>query len=277
MTVAVAAEYPWGRVRQVVESIPGSSLESGGAVILAADTRWTYRDRLPEDMGQKVWCIGPAVGAAFSGDVRSAEEALTKLRRLLRRAKWRMPQEFGAIASPVFQRVYSRHRAERADCGPLYLLVGMANSRGQTAVVYFSHTNGFSPLFLRGVNAIGWPPACDQFRERLERVVAEQLESGKSWPREIDVWAMLVTAALKRGVIDEGVDAKVGGLVQLLIVDRDGSRTVEVSSTGGDPMKAESWVQATAEHDRLKRYHGLYRVPYLASGKLDVGLHHISD
>ena len=106
-------------------------------------------------MGQKVWPIGPAVGAVFSGDVRAAEEALTKLRRLLRRAKWGMPQQFGAVASPVLQRVYSRHRAQRADCGPLYLLVGMANLRGQTAVLYFSHTNGFSPLFLRGVNAIG--------------------------------------------------------------------------------------------------------------------------
>ena len=277
MTVAVAAEYPWGRLRQIVESLPGSSVATGGAVILAADTRWTYDDRPPEDLGQKLWCIAPCVGTVFAGDVRAAEEALTKLQRVYRRAKPALPQQFAAIASRVFQRVYSRHRAKRVDCGPLYFLVGMANLRGQTAVLYLSHTNGFSPLFLRGVNAIGSRQGCAQFRQALEDAVRESLESGRSWPMEIDVWAVLVTAALKLGVIDEGIDAKVGGLVQLLIVDRDGSRTVEVSSTGGDPMKADSWVQATAEQDRLKRYHGLYRIPYLASGEFDLALHHISD
>jgi hypothetical protein len=213
----------------------------------------------------------------FSGDVQAAEEALTKLQGDSTREEWGTPQEFAAIASRAFQGVHSRHRAKRADFGPLYFLVGMANVQGQTAVLYFSHTSGFSPLFLRGVNAIGCPPACDQFRERLERVVAEQLESGKSWPRDIDVWAMLVTAALKRGVIDEATWPTVGGWVQLLIVDRSGSRRVSVSSTGGDPMEASSWLQATVEHDRLKRYHELYRVPYLASGEFDLGLHHISD
>jgi hypothetical protein len=276
VTVAVAAEYPWGLVRQVVESIPDSSLATGGAVILAADTRWTYQDRPPEDLGQKVWSIAPAVGAVFSGDVRAAEEALTKLHRVSRRAKWRSPQEFGGIASRVVERVYSRHRGKRAECGPLCFLIGMANLRGETAVLYFSHTSGFRPLFLRGVNAIGWRSACDQFRERLERAVAEQLESGKSWPREIDVWAMLVTAVLKRGVIDEGTWPTVGGWVQLLIVDRTGSRTISVSRTSGDPM-VDPWIEATVEHDRLKRYHDVCRVPYLASGQFDLGLHHISD
>jgi len=277
MTVAVAAEFPWGRLRQVVESLPGSSLASGGAVILAADTRWTYGDRPPEDLGQKVWSIAPAVGAVFAGDVRAAEEALAKLRGAYGRAKPALPQDFGAIASRVFYRVYSAHQSRRRDCGPLYFLVGMANLSGQTAVLYLSHTSGFSPLFLRGVNAVGSAPGCDQFRERLERAVAESLESGGSWPVEIDVWAMMVTGALKLGVIDQGIDATVGGWVQLLILDRTGSRTVSISSTGGDPMDAASWDEATAEHAALKRYHGVYRVPYLASGEFDVSLRHISD
>jgi hypothetical protein len=63
----------------------------------------------------------------------------------------------------------------------------------------------------------------------------------------------------------------------LLILDRSGSRTLSVSSTGGDPMDPASWRDATVELDALKRYHGLFRVPYLASGELDLSLRHISD
>jgi len=277
MTVAVAAEFPWGRLRQIVESIPGSTLASGGAVILAADTRWTYGDRPPEDLGQKVWSIAPAVGAVFAGDVRSAEEALTKLRRAYRRGKPARPQEFAEIASRVLQRVYSQHRAKRGKVDPLYFLIGMANLGGQTAVLYLSYTNGFKPLFLRGVHAIGCAEACDRFRAALDRAVAESAKDGSSWPMEIDVWAMMVAATLKVDVIDQDIDATVGGWVQLLILDRNGSRTVSISSTGGDPMDAASWDEATVEHAALRRYHGLYRVPYLASGGFDLGLHHISD
>lgn len=276
MTVAVAAEFPWGLLRRVAESLPGNGLASGGAVILAADTRWTYGDRPPEDMGQKLWHIGPAVGAVFAGDVRAAEEALTKARRALRSANWNTLAQLGDVAGRVFQRVYLRHQAKRPDCGPLYFLVGTANVHGQTAVVYFSHANGFSPLFVRGVNAVGSTAGCAQFRQRLESTVAQSLERRGSWPLEIDVWAMLVTAALKGGVIDEAVDATVGGWVQLLIVDRTGLRTIRVSSTSGDPI-ADPWVEATLGHDLLKRYHELYRVPYLASGQFDLALHHISD
>jgi hypothetical protein len=264
-------------MRQAVESIPGGSLASGGAVILAADTRWTYGDRPPEDLGQKVWNIAPAVGAVFAGDVRAAEEALTKLRRTYRKAKPAQPQDFAAVASRVFERVYSQHQAKRAKVHPLYVLIGMANLRGQTAIIYLGYASRFSPLFLRGVNAVGSPPACDRFHETLDRTVAESLQSGGSWPLEIDVWTMMVAAALKLGAIDESADATVGGLVQLLVLDKTGSRIVDVSSTAGDPMDAASWDQVTVEHDVLKRYHRLYCVPYLASGEPDLHLQHISD
>ena len=177
----------------------------------------------------------------------------------------------------MFERVYSRHQAKRVKVHPLYVLIGMANLRGQTAILYFNYRSRFSPLFLRGVNAVGSLPACNRFHETLDRTVAESLQSGRSWPLEIDVWAMVVATALKLGAIDEGNDATVGGLVQLLVVDRSGSREVDVSSTAGDPMDAASWDEVTVGHDALKRYHPLFRVPYLASGEPDLSLHHISD
>jgi hypothetical protein len=264
-------------LRQIVESIPGSDLASGGAVILAADTRWTYGDRPPEDLGQKVWHIAPAVGAVFAGDVRAAEEALAKLRRAYRRARPDHPLGFAEIASRVLQRVYSQHRAKRGNVGPLYFLVGMANLRGQTAVLYLSHTSGFKPLFLRGVHAVGSAQACDRFRDALDRAVAESAQDGRSWPMEIDVWAMMVAATLKLDVIDEGIDATVGGRVQLLILDRTGSRTVSVSTTDSDALEPSSWRDSTVQHESLRRYHEMHRVPYLASGELDLRLHHISE
>jgi hypothetical protein len=88
---------------------------------------------------------------------------------------------------------------------------------------------------------------------------------------------MIVAMALKLGAIDEGSDAAVGGLVQLLVLDKRGSREVDVSATAGDPMDAASWDEVTVGHGALKRYHPLFRVPYLASGEPDLCLHHISD
>ncbi len=64
MTVAIAAKFPWGEWRKVGDSLPLGHWER--VVILAADTRWSYTDREPEDRGLKLWTLGRQVGLVLA-------------------------------------------------------------------------------------------------------------------------------------------------------------------------------------------------------------------
>ncbi|MEX0800299.1 MAG: hypothetical protein WD379_03685 [Dehalococcoidia bacterium] len=158
MTVAVAARFPWGRLRKVLSSLPGSRFPS--AIILLTDSRWTYADRPPEDMGQKLWRLAPerGIGAVFAGDVRAAEEALETMRDRLKKTRDINPEIVASLASSVLTHVYQAHvksQSRNAKPEALNVIIGMVNRNARSAMLSFSAATEFRPALEDEVVAVG--------------------------------------------------------------------------------------------------------------------------
>ncbi|HXG36288.1 MAG TPA: hypothetical protein VNL15_04905 [Dehalococcoidia bacterium] len=158
-----------------------------------------------------------------------------------------------------------------------YVFFGMVNGIGEAELIYFSYTTDFSPLFLRGVYGVGMQSACGELQKRLARV-EESLPppSGDPSSSGVEQWAIQLAGQLYYGVIAPGEERTVGGWVQMAILDSRGWRDLQVETASQDPLKAESWQRITAQHQELKRYTEMYKVPHLASGDFDLDLTHIS-
>lgn len=269
MTLGVAASFPWGWARTAYSS-PTFPFPVSNAVILLADSRWTYDGLPPEDRGQKLWPIsveaGHAIGAIIAGDVMTAEEALRSIRDNVRHIDG-SPPSVASLASKDLSKVYQAHRNARPDIS-LHVIIGMADALGQTTMMCFDCRENFTPRFTEGVELIGWPSARDIFRERLPEI--ENLVRSRSNSHKPESWAMALAECLYGEVIGSGEEPFVGGRVQMAIVDGQGLREARMWDIGGrDSIKEITFRQAD-----LKKYH---RVPRLASGQFDVGFHHICD
>ena len=166
--------------------------------------------------------------------------------------------------------------AERKGTKPesLIAIVGMVNRRGQSAMMSFSHLTDFQPVMEAEVIAAGRPTACKNFLDGLAAVEDSLLPNPGSWELDLHVWAMQLATHLYHGVIEPGEDPKVGGYVQFAVLSEQGWREDKISTTS-TPDIPETWQQVTVERDALRRYHEVWKVPRLASGELDFGLHRL--
>lgn len=255
MTIAVAAEFPWGQWRAVTDSLPSGHWER--SVILAADTRWSYADQDPEDSGRKLWTIGRQVGLLLAGDVWSGRECIAQLREEGQNARFRRASDVTALAEEVFRRTYRAHResAERnhgPKIGPLYFLMGLVDANSYTALVHFSSAADFRPIFLSGVQCIGIPTA----RKAARTFLLEQegkISSGEGIDPNADPWAIKV-AAVVDAIIQTGTEASVGGRVQVAVGDKNGWHEVGVSilGDGGNPSVEDDWRDVSCPLSSLK-------------------------
>src|SRR3712207_2014289 len=76
MTLAVAACFPWGRLKDARDSLPpGTDMHQG--VILASDSRFTFVDGRVSDQGRKLYVLSPDAAMVFAGDIVALQDALT--------------------------------------------------------------------------------------------------------------------------------------------------------------------------------------------------------
>lgn len=276
MTIAVAATFPWGMLRNVVTSKPGGGSFRGG-VILATDSRWTIDDGSIDDAGQKLWPLAPErmIGAVFAGDVLAAEEGLelAKARIALIPAQ---PDQIGAAVSAALREIYSVHKSKRKDLYPLYVLLGMADLRGESRVLSFNYADDFAPKICQGIAAIGMPSARRKFLSRLPELEAGVAPVHGSWSLEISEWALSVVAHLFYGTIEPGTEPTVGGGVQIATLDASGWKELDVSVTS-NPDDPSSWEPVSVKLKNVQQYHKKFNVPRLATGGIDVGVECLSN
>lgn len=272
MTIAVAATFPWGLLRKVVTSMPGGSIPGG--VILATDSRWTYGDRPPEDVGQKLWKLAPerGIGAIFAGDVRAAEEALDLAEQRLKSITQTSPSTVAPVISNALLDTYEAHSRKRDSVHPLYVLVGMANIRGEGILIKYNYANDFVPVFVVGTEAIGTPSACRKFRDKLPDIDAALLpRNGGSWSLDIDEWALHLVANIFYAVIEPGDEPTVGGGIQIATISPKGWNELAIDRTP-NPDDPAAWEQISADTDKLKKWRQQFNVPPRADGGFDFGM-----
>jgi hypothetical protein len=274
MTVAVLARVPWGEHGRMLRSRPGST--QGYDLIFAADTRFSFEaSNQPFDYGQKVWRLSSTdIGAVFAGDVWTAEEGLERLKQaIVRECPLNGTGDLPRIAQREFSKVYAAHIKKRTKKtpGPVYYLLGARYPTGQSDCVYLSYSNDFAPLFVAGVNAIGWRSACEAFSRNLDIATRENLSQGTITSDPLQ-WGMQLVPAMS-SVVEDVTESSVGGGVQWATMDEAGWTTtsIDLSDDG------ENWKNITRTPTELERYKRRWRVPCLSDGSPDLGLFHICD
>lgn len=213
MTLAVAACFPWGRLRRHLES-RGIPFER--AVILAAESRFTYSAGMHRDGMRKLHLLTAAAALVFAGDVIAAQEIARALRRYGRRPATGRPRDPSPVISYVSQRAHARQArwaltGARPPPGPLHVLIGMVDLSGGASVVRASSTSGFVPLVIpSGVDCAG--PA-DDVRRYLEKLTAIEDQWWKEGRFNEDPlhWQIAVVAALSQAIDDARASQYVGG------------------------------------------------------------------
>lgn len=228
------------------------------AVILAADTRWSYEDGRVFDRGRKLWTLGTQTGLVLAGDVWAGEEGIRKLVELGRDYKFKSATDVATLASEAFHETYAAHvdkanRGERPPCGPLYYLMGLVDKDKNTILARLSNEGSFRPLFLEGVHAIGVPSAREAARKYLLEKVMNQTDFGKSLSTDPEPAALAVAGAIDE-VIQSNDEPSVGGHIQLVLNDGSGWREVGMSvlEAGADFEVTDNWVQRSIEVSTLK-------------------------
>ncbi len=105
MTLAIAVQYPFGRLREALESLSKiRPLQCQEAIIFLTDTRWTYPNRY-EDDGIKLHDIGTSTVIAYSGMVNIAEHCISELKRKINSRDNKLID-----VNKTFKRTYDYHK-----------------------------------------------------------------------------------------------------------------------------------------------------------------------
>lgn len=277
MTIAVAAPFPWGFARKALRSFSGATLHK--RVILAADSRWTYGDRPPDDMGQKLWKLAPkhGIGAVFAGDVRSAEEALETCQRRLDLLARPAPGIVADVISVALDQVYAAHQAKRLELGPLYVLVGIVGADSGASIIRLSSDDHFRPHVEHELQVIGWPSACETLLAKLAEKDEEFLQGDIAWKIDVQEWALRLAGTLFTDIIEPNDEATVGGGVQIAIVGPDGWKDLTVARLGLVDIESSDWKLISEDPERVQRFRRQFDLPPLADGHFDLGFVSLAD
>lgn len=244
MTLAIAAEYPWGHWR---DALPRGAKFAGAAVILAADTRWSYSDGRVRDEGRKLWTLGTQTGLVLAGDVWAGEDGIRKLFEIGKDERFTNATQVATLAADVFSDTYHMHLKEaaaqrRPPCGPLYYLMGLVDKERNTAIVRLSSEAEFHPVFLEGVHAIGVPSAREKARDYLLRRMMNETNFGKNLSTDPVPAALAVAGAIDE-VVGSAAEPSVGGWIQLVIGENDGWREIGMSvlEANADAEVNDNW------------------------------------
>ena len=259
MTLAVVARFPWGRLREVSDGVAGAGFAVEQAVFLATDSRFSFADRTPDDRGQKVYPVANDAGLVFAGDVLAAQRAIRSIRKYFERRDRKSKEEPAEHVGRLIEAAYANERrrvegkARPRPLHSLHILVGVCDHRGQSAVVRYSDSSGFRPIYLTGVEAIGWPQDIVRFKAALLETEANEWGIGTVDPTP-DRWVMHVVMAMRDAVDAPQNPGSVGGPIQALAITSRGMSMPSISWTEGDPMDASTWTDATISSESVRPF-----------------------
>jgi len=278
MTIAVAALFPWGRLKD-------ARLPLEQAVILASDSRFTLSGGRVDDNGRKIYPLGRDTVAVYAGDVLAAQRGLSDIQELLRRRPKRMRTDAARSAGLLLRDAYRRERAsaqrhERMKVGPLHVLVGVCHPDGQAEIVRFSSPK-FAPLYVLGVDAVGGAEDVANFRwwlEEMQRQRWDESQDGMKLDPKPEDWRRDVVLGVRGSLESSDRSQTIGGPIQSVIVTRSGWSEPGISwvREGEDPTIVESWEDLTVSVQNVLPYRLARKGPRPVA-EADLVYSHISD
>ena len=270
MTLAVAVPFPWpeylnaipGSVVRAATLIPGFRFQP--AVIMAADSRWTYRTGIDyDDGGIKVAYLGSHALGMYAGNTRAGQLALGRLRHGIER------RQAGRQRRPVDPR--SVLRAVWKQCshlgGTLQFCFAFFDANGNHHVFRFDSTEDFAPIEMDGVVTLGWSDECDFFRRRLNEELRARLSEERMQTHGIsfsfEEWAIMA-GILVREACEAQASGTVGGRPLIAVLTPAGveGRSIHAADTRQDNPKFE---QLTLTEEQIDKFYERQRqrgLPY---------------
>jgi hypothetical protein len=269
MTVAVAAKYPWGVLKELIPkgiSVPES-------IILVSDSR--FSTKMPtgyttkSDSGTKLFQLGKDVACVYAGVCVLGEKCIDELRFRLSRQKNPNSVNSLKIAHDTFNRVY-RHEVAIRKFDPketvLFLLVGVCNRQGKGELYRFSHDEDFKPIPIEGYYVLGFPETTTRFVEllsnQLKISVEKELSLRKQYPQIpmaqmspmpiADGQVLIMMTAILSRIVEQGPDTTIGGKIQSALITAKGVSYNDVSYSGNPASPNAEWTKVTADYASLK-------------------------
>ena len=259
MTLAVAALFPWGKLGQWTESLSKLGMGVPQAVVLLADSRWTYMAGSGghEDIGAKLFSLGTNVGIVYAGHVQTGERCIAALQKRMRENR---PEDLGksaSVAASVFSSTYKSSNCKE----PLYFLIGASLPNKRAEVLRFSYANEFEPTPQHGVVALGWPETIKKFKEAESKAADDAFYSKNDYSLDHDRWALVLASAMRHDIIEAAVDETVGGKLMCAVIDERGFREIGVAYTESVNFEATNWIEVTPKPGELTTLHAKYQLP----------------
>lgn len=252
MTLALAIQYPYGQLREALESLSKiRPLQYGEAIIFLADSRFTYPNRR-EDDGVKLHDIDAHRVICFSGNVRIAEKCIEVLKS---KRKIKSSHNKWININDTFRRTYRylKKNYERNGfiAGRLSFLLGECRGDG-TARLYLLESPNFEHKHVTGIEGIGVMEAY----EKVKKIVAPKLSAMSYTGTEADYTTIagIVDDAIRTLAIEDSNFKTIGGLRQCWVLDRRGITELSLRYTKDPTGKTDEWHRATAKRNELKTY-----------------------
>ena len=274
MTVAVAAKYPWGVLKELIPQ----GIVIPEAIILISDSRFSRKipsgyDKL-SDSGTKLFQLGNNVACVYAGVSALGEKCVDKLRFKLSRQRKPNSADSREIAQDTLYSVYRQEVASlglNPDGSPLHLLVGACNKKGMAELYRFSYNEDFKPVWIEGYDILGWPETAARFIDLLSSQLRKDVDSELSLrkkhpeipiaqlcPMQIkDGNAALIMTAILGNVVEEGSDATIGGKIQSAMVTMEGVSYQNASYSRNPINPNPEWTRATADYANLETITGI--------------------
>lgn len=274
MTVAVAAKYPWGMLKELIPQ----GIVIPEAIILISDSRFSRKissgyDKA-SDSGTKIFQLGNDVACVYAGVCAVGEKCVGELRFKLSRQRNPTSVDSRKIAQDTLNSVYRQEVARlglNPNESPLYLLVGVCNKRGMAELYRFSYSEDFKPVWIEGYDVLGWPETAARFRDLLSSQLKKDVESELSLRKKHpqipiaqlcpmpmkDGNVALVMTAILSNVVEEGSDAKIGGKIQSAMVTTEGVSYLGASYSRNPINPNPEWTRATADYANLVTITGI--------------------
>jgi len=274
MTVAVAAKYPWGALKELIPQ----GIVIPEAIILISDSRFSRK--IPtgyekhSDSGTKLFQLGNDVACVYAGDCDIGEKCVAELRFKLSRQRNPNSTTSLRITQDTLNGVYSLEVAKRGlnpNESPLYLLIGVCNKQGMAELYRFSYSENFQPVSIEGYDILGWPETAARFGDLLSSKLKEDVENELSLrkkhpqipiaqlcPMPIkDGNVALIMTAILSNVVEEGSDPTVGGKIQSAMVTMEGVSYQNASYSRNPINPNPEWTRATPDYANLMTITGI--------------------
>jgi hypothetical protein len=259
MTLGVAAKFPWpglverwpDSIRQVLEAYP--RFRPQPAIIMATDSRWTYRTGVDFDDGAvKMVAVSSRAMAIYAGDTVVGPRSLGHLTSELKRQPTTSAAQLARAARSTIQASWRRWSTDESR---LEVSIGFCDESLGLRLWRFADRDGFVPHESSGVETIGGFAGRAHFWQTLNRLIDEKTSrplSEHAFAAHADDWAGDIALALWE-TCEAGADPEVGGAFLYGYLNGEGlhGRSLHRIDTSRAELSSE---QLTLRHEDVEAF-----------------------